>query len=539
MTSKMKPRALRYACLARCEPRSTVLAVVVGLTVLATPLVAQDAARSEQIVRTQHQITLNGQPLRYAARAGLLPIRDNESGDVRAHIYFVAYTLDRAPGQPPRPIAFLWNGGPGMNSSLIHLLGFGPKRIKTGDTYPTSAPISETALEDNQETWLDQMDLVFVDPVGTGYSRPTRAEYGEDFFQTQGDAEAITELIRVYRARFDAWDQPLFIVGHSYGTTRAMTMSAMLERRGIRLSGVVLMSGGIAVGQDPMTPVLTTALAVPGMTGAAFYHQKLAPELQRDLDATLKESEAWALNEYAPALSRRGALSDIERDAVLQALSRYTGLAISVLDHNTLGVERDQFKTRLLAGQVLGNYDYRMKRSSDSTAVDSDLFPNLFGDPSFGPAVKLVQGTSILLNRYMRQELQFKTDLLYQGPLGGGYPSTATSINRRFNRNRGLQSQAGAATQSTPPLRQATDANPAIRVFLLRGLYDSLGNGCARHVYTVKHLEPDIRRRVMVGCYGAGHDFYTDKFVRQQIKRDMMAYVRRTLAGEDVGPSPQ
>ncbi len=516
-------------------------ASLVTLAVFA-PLAAQGTAPTEQIVTTQHQITLNGRPLQYTARAGLLPIRDNETGDIRAQIYFMAYTLDRATGQPPRPLAFLWNGGPGMNSSLIHLLGFGPKRVKTGDVYPTSPPLSETELEDNQETWLDQMDLVFVDPVGTGYSRPTKAEYADGFYETPGDAEAMAEFIRVYRGRFDTWEQPLFIVGHSYGTTRAMAMSAILERRGIPLSGVVLMSGGILVGQPALSSDLSTALGIPGMTAVALYHKRLAPELQRDLGAALKESEAWALKEYAPALARLDALGTAERDAVVRGLSRYTGLPTSAIDGKTLRIERsiehDQFRMQLVPGRMLGMYDQRTSRPSDTTTARSDGLPYLPPDPSLAPAFKLAQGTSILLNRYMGQELRFESDLLYQGALGGGYPSTASSLVRRFKWNREAQTQPTVADPN-PPLRQAMYANPAIRVFLLRGLYDSLGNGCLRQLYIVNHLSPDLRRRVTIGCYGAGHDFYTDKLVRQEVKRDMMAFVRRTLAGESVDGSQE
>jgi carboxypeptidase C (cathepsin A) len=536
MTSTLtstRPAPVGYVGLPR---RSLALASFVAAAIAAAPAPAQETVQSEQIVTTQHQIMLDGRPLRYTARAGLLPIRDNETGELRAQIYFMSYSLERVAGQPPRPLAFLWNGGPGMNSSLVHLLGFGPKRVKTGDVYPTSPPLSETELEDNQETWLDQMDMVFVDPVGTGYSRPARAEYADTFYETPGDAEAVAEFVRVYRVRFDAWDQPLFIAGHSYGTTRAMAMSAILERRGIPLSGVVLMSGSLTIGQPTLTPELSTAFAVPAMTAAAYYHKRLALELQRDLDTSLKEAEAWALKVYAPGLERREALDAAERQRLAEALSRYTGLPMSAIDRKTLSIERDQFRTQLLPGRMLGMYDYRTSRSADSPLVDPELFPDLLADPSFAPAFKLAHGTSVLLNRYMRQELRFESDLLYQGPLGGGYPSTASSINRRFKWNRESQS---TTADPNPPLRRAIQANPGIRVFLLRGLYDSLGNGCPRHVYIVNHLEQAIRRRVTIGCYGAGHDFYTDKLVRQQVKRDMMAFVRRTLAGESVDGSPE
>jgi carboxypeptidase C (cathepsin A) len=553
------PKKTPPACAAAAFTRGIATLTLLGaLAYPALPRAAQDN-QPPDIVETHHQITVGDQILKYTARAGLLPIRDNEAGDVHAHIFFMAYTLDGAAKQPARPLTFVWNGGPGMNSSLIHLLGFGPKRVKTGDTYPTSPPPSETEMEDNQETWLGQTDLVFVDPVGTGYSRPTKAEYGSDFYQTPGDIEAVTEFIRVYRARFDSWDAPLFIVGHSYGTTRAMGVADALERRGIPLSGVVLMSGGLDVGQAPLSADLSTALAVPGMTAAAFFHKKLAPDLQRDLPSTLEQAETWAQADYAPALAKRATLRDPERDAILTALARFTGLAVSAFDRSTLAVGRDQFKMELLRAEqrILGNYDLRNTRPREAVEGEYDIF----NDPSFKPAAKLAQGTSPLLNRYLRSELQFKTDVLYQGPLGGGYPP-GISINRRFQRApvdgaaaatgggatgaarraatagaataagpaaaAGTATAAGATSEAVPPLRRAMNANPAMRVFVMRGLYDSLGSGCSPRAYTVKHLDADLARRVSMACYGAGHDMYTDKAVRQQIQRDMTAFFERT-----------
>jgi carboxypeptidase C (cathepsin A) len=491
------------------------LGLLATIALPAAPRGEQHAAEADQIVTTQHQVSVGSRTLKYTARAGLLPIHDNETGDVHARMFFVAYTLDRAEGQAQRPLTFVWNGGPGMNSSLIHLLGFGPKRVKTGDVYPTSPPLSETELVDNEDTWLDWTDLVFVDPVGTGYSRPTKAEYAGEFYHTAGDAEAVSEFVRVYRLRFDAWDAPLFIVGHSYGTTRAMAMSEILVRRGIDVTGVSLLSGGFSIGQAPLPPGFDTALTVPGMTAAAFFHKKLAPDLQRDLAVTLKKAESWAQNDYAPALARRDTLGDRERVAVVEGLSRYTGLAVSALDRATLVVDGNQFRTQLVPGMSLGRYDSRMSRTGTIGREVLDVVT----DPSFAPVLGLVQGTSPLLNRYMRNQLQFKSDLLYQGPLGGGYPPTQM-IMLRFVRD-----QASATEQ--PPLRRAMDANPHLRVFVGRGLYDS--GSCFTHAYHVSHLEPGLARRVTMACYGAGHDFYSDKAVRQQIKRDMASFVQRTL----------
>jgi hypothetical protein len=223
---------------------------------------------------------------------------------------------------------------------------------------------------------------------------------------------------------------------------------------------------------------------------------------------------------------------------------------------------RDQYKTRLFGDQhrIFGNYDARTSRPWDPTEVGYDIL----NDPSFKPAVPLVQGTSPMLNRYLRSDLGFKSDLLYQGPLGWGYPPDSnavinrglgTGINRRFNRGRGgggadggggggggrggrggadaAGRGAAAGDSQKPPLRRAMDLNPALQVFVGRGLYDS--GSCFNAAYTISHLEPALARRVSMGCYGAGHDMYTDKEVRVQIKRDMMAFMQRALAAANAG----
>jgi carboxypeptidase C (cathepsin A) len=508
------------------------LRALFALVLCATSVAAQSMSAPEQIAVTHHQITLGTKKLSYTARAGLMPIRDNETGEIHAHMFFIGYALDVPPGAAPRPLTFVWNGGPGMNSSLIHLLGFGPRRVKTGDVYPTSPPVSEAEMEDNPDTWLDQTDLVFVDPVGTGFGRPTKREYANEFYQATGDIESVAELIRLYRLRYDAMLSPLFIVGHSYGTTRAMGVADALERRGIHLSGVALLSGGIAVGQKPLSPELTTALAVPGMTAAAFFHRKLSPDLQRDLQSTLSRAEMWAQPDYASALARRDSLSPAERTRVLEELARYTGLAPSAIDAKTLSVTRDQYKTRLFGDEhrIFGNYDARMVRAWDPSEVGYDIL----NDPSFRPVVPLVQGTSPVLNRYLRSDLQFVSDLTYQGPLGGGYPPDSaelsvrglgTGLNSRFNRVAAPTRATGNLAQ--PPLRRAMDANPRLQVFVGRGLYDS--GSCFAVAYTIDHLEPALARRVTMGCYGAGHDMYSDKDVRVRMKRDFGAFIARSL----------
>src|SRR5262245_4831226 len=261
------------------------LAAAIGAAVLCAHAVVRSQG-DERVVTTTHQVVIDGKPLRYTARAGRLPIRDNETGEVRGRMFFVAYTVQRPAAAAPRPITFLWNGGPGSSSSLVHLLGFGPRRLGPGRSQEPSAPM------DNPGTWLDFSDLVFVDPVGTGYSRPVKTEYGPEFYQTRGDAESVAEFIRVYGNRFDAGDAPLILAGESYGVTRAAAVADLLERRGTRVSATVLI--GLALPLGDLNADLRTALNVPTYTATAFVNRKLGGDLQTDMPSTLRKAEEWA-----------------------------------------------------------------------------------------------------------------------------------------------------------------------------------------------------------------------------------------------------
>ena len=193
----------------------TVAAIVVALVVSHTIANAQvdtiPGVRTP-VVTTTHRITIGGKSLRYTARAGVLPIRLNETGEPRGYIFFVAYVVPRAPGQPARPVTFAWNGGPGSNSLLLHLDALGPRRLATTDGDGAG---SGPAFEDNQATWITATDLVLVDPIGTGFSRPASPDAADAFYSVLGDIAATAEFIRTYRTRFDAWDAPLYLAGES------------------------------------------------------------------------------------------------------------------------------------------------------------------------------------------------------------------------------------------------------------------------------------------------------------------------------------
>lgn len=472
---------------------------------------------TDQIVTTRHQVKIEQRVLNYTAKAGLLPIRNNETGEIHGNMFFVAYQQAHSPSETKRPLMFLWNGGPGANSTLVHLSGFGPKRIKSNDE-PTGAPGCECELEDNQTTWLDQADLVFVDPIGTGFSRPTRVEYGAEFYSTLGDIASITEFVRVYLTRFDAWDAPLFLTGESYGVWRAAGVAEALEQRNIKVAGVILISGGVGAG-SVVADEMRTALFVPTRAAAAFYHKKLAPDLQSDLAGTLQKAESWALKEYGPALVKRDTLTESERQTMLTQLSRFTGLDVSLIDPKTLIVARQQFAEQLLRDRkhVLARFDTRQTVSPESSRPP---------------------GRRLVVLKYLRSTLQFKTDLPYQGiedgflPNSGGRPF---SVGSRWNYNQGPPVAPGTPPNSDAPpggsqpwLTRAIKINPSLKALVAAGIYDSL-NSCPLNSYLIDQLEPAAKRNITAKCYEGGHMMYESRGARQQLKQDVRMFIQETL----------
>ncbi|HXF05810.1 MAG TPA: peptidase S10 [Blastocatellia bacterium] len=475
-----------------------------------------------EIATTRHQVTIGRRVLRYTARAGFLPIRHNETGEVHGQMFFIAYLLDQAPGAPPRPLTFLWNGGPGANSVLVHLIGFGPKRLRWKRDLADEAGCD---LVTNETTWLDLTDLVFVDPVGTGFSRPTRSEYAAEFYNTLGDIASVAEFVRVYLTRFDAWDAPLVLGGESYGVWRAAGVAEALLQRGIPVAGVILISGGIPVG--PVMPEeMRTALFIPSRTAAAFYHRKLPPDLQTDLASALAQAETWARTEYAPALARRDHLTDEQRERIVNGLARYTGIAPSLIDRKTLVIPRQQFVEQLLAGEkkVLARFDTRQIRGSE-------------------PDIHTRCGLTI--NRYLRQTLNVATDLAYQGIEEGFSPpgERPLSVNARWVYNQAPPPPPGTPLNTDAPpggsqpwLRRAMQMAPAVKVFVATGLYDSL-NSCAVHAEVISRLEPPLRQNITARCYEGGHAMYETESVREPLKRDISAFYRDVVAGHRAGAS--
>jgi carboxypeptidase C (cathepsin A) len=480
------------------------------------------AANDGALAVTKHQITVDGKPLRYTVRAGYLPIRD-QFGETKAQWFTIAYTADETSTKTPRPVTFIWNGGPGSPSSPLHFQLLGPRRrLASGESNSTSS----YPVVDNSETLLKLTDLVMVDPVGTGYSYPEKPEFGNLFWGVEQDLDSVAEFIRIYLTRSDALGAPIFIVGESYGTFRAAGVAAKLVDKEFPLMGVVMISSLLNLQREGGDMALP--LAVPGCTAAAFYHKKLPPDLQKDLGETLRQAEEWALGEYTAALMKGDRLGEAEREAIATQLARFTGLDKAFIEKNNLRVSVDQFGQQLLASEKksIGHYDSRVAAEIKGSSYDVGDDPSLFkrGDSPF------------LFTTYLRSELDIKLDRPYQGPFGGFWPPSKTPrgdwMSMRFDWGNPFDSKLNQA----PALARALRMKDDLRILFASGLYD-LTTAYFSTDYEISHLglEPDLRGRIEHKRYAGGHMIYEDNEARLKLSQDIAAFIQGVVAAGKKG----
>jgi carboxypeptidase C (cathepsin A) len=471
----------------------------------------KDTSSSEPIV-TRHEVTIGGKTLRYTVTTGKMPLK-NEAGETEAEIFFMAYTADRTGGPETRPLMFSFNGGPGSASVWLHLGALGPKRVKMMPDGGMPSPPYK--LIDNEYTWLDQTDLVFIDPVGTGYSRATKPELGKKYWGVQGDLESVGEFIRLYLTRYERWASPLFLVGESYGTTRAAGLSGYLvERSGIAFNGILLVSSilNFETADFSRGNELPYSLFLPTYTATAWFHKKLPADLQsKPLRAALDESEAYASDGYPQVLSQGTRLNDADRGAALDKLTRLTGLDRTYIDRADLRVSIFQFCKELLRDQrrSVGRIDSRFKGIDESAVSET---------PDFDPSIAAIRPPyTAMFNQYVRAELGYKTDLPYYilgggigpwdwGSAGGGFPDVSGS------------------------LRSAFAKNPDMKLFVASGHFD-LATPYFATKYTLDHLglEPGERARITTREYEAGHMMYIDNAELAKLKKDVSQFIQGAL----------
>jgi carboxypeptidase C (cathepsin A) len=477
----------------------------------AKPAEAKKEEKEEPPVVTHHELHAGGKILKYTATTGLMPIK-NEAGDVEARIFFVAYTLDR--GGPPlekRPLMFSFNGGPGSSSVWLHLGALGPKRVKMKDDGMMPPP--PYALVDNEETWLTETDLVFIDPVGTGYSRAAKPELGKKFWGVDGDIASVGEFIRLYLARNERWASPLFLVGESYGTTRAAGLSGYLIEKGIAFNGILLVSSilNFQTGRFTKGNDLPYPLFLPTYTATAWYHKKLPADLQnKPLRAVLDEVEKFAATDYPIALAKGDALTPAERKALGERLARYSGLDPAWLDRADLRIEIQHFCKELLRNErrTVGRLDTRFQGIDQSGVSER---------PDFDPSNAAIRPPyTAMFNQYVRAVLGYKSDATYH-VLGGGIGPWDWGSHNGF-------------ADTSEFLRQAFAKNPDMKLFVASGHFD-LATPYFATQYTLAHmgLDPSQRARITTHEYEAGHMMYIHTGELAKLRKDVGAFLKEAL----------
>jgi carboxypeptidase C (cathepsin A) len=442
-------------------------------------------------VITTHELDLKSRTLKFTARAGVLPIKDDKD-ETEAEIFFMSYELDSEEDRLHRTLTFVFNGGPGSSSIWLHMGALGPKRVvMEPDGWMPAPPFK---LEANEHTWLETTDLVFIDPVGTGYSRASKEDLDNKFWSFKGDIESVGEFIRLYLARYQRWSSPLFLAGESYGTTRAAGLAGDLIDKGIAFNGIILISTAIDLrpiwfgeGDD-----LPFHLFVPTYAATAWYHKKLNDELQeRELSNLLTEVESWAESELTVALMKGDRIEPEERMEVAKKLALYTGLDLEYVLGTNLRIDIHRFCKELTREErrSVGRLDSRFKGVEALEVTEKPEF-----DPSM---LAIMPPYTANFNAYIRSDLGVETDMPYEVLSG--------KVNEKWEWEKGHLPTTGER------LRSAIAKNPYLKVFVGQGYYD-LATPHFATKYMVSHMnvDPELRANIQIYKYQAGHMFYLD-----------------------------
>jgi carboxypeptidase C (cathepsin A) len=490
---------------------------------------------------TEHTVTIGGKPVKYKATAGYMVLKDyspkpekkNDDDDLEgwddtgkgdankdkksekekdkpkplAKVFFIAYTREDAGAPGKRPVTFCFNGGPGSASVWLHMGALGPRRAvltKEGEALPPPY-----RLEDNNFSWLDNTDLVFIDPVSTGYSRPEIGEDPNKFHGYKGDIESVGEFIRLYTTKFERWTSPKFIAGESYGTTRAAGLSDYLqERYGIYCNGIILVSSVLNFETLDFSPGndLPYALYVPSYASAAWYHKKIAPDLQKEtLPEVLKQAEDFASHEYLLALFKGDTIDADSKKEIAAKLSRFIGLPADYITQLNLRVPARLFFTHLLMdrNREIGRYDSRFTGIRYRPGTDQG---------GFDPSDEAVNGPfTAVFNDYVRRELHFESEMPYE---------TLTNVRPWLNAENHYLNVA-------EDLRKAMSRNPYLKVWVCCGHYDlATPYFAAQYNVNGMELDPSIRNNIRITYYESGHMVYIYQPSLEKLKADFNSFLK-------------
>ncbi len=502
---------------------------------------------------TEHTMLVQGRSIHYGATTGYLPI-GRDSGEVIANIFFVAYEhLDREdtsngpnpqsttrnPKSTARPITFAFNGGPGASAVWLHMGAFGPKRAVLANDGTALPPSNQ--LVDNEYTWLEFTDLVFVDPVGTGFSRAGPGVNADQFYEVQKDMEIAADFVRLFVTRYDRWLSPQFLVGESYGTARAVGVARRLQDRyALYISGLILLSSALNLGVISFDPGndIPYALSLPSYTAVAQYHGRLPRRLEGKRvrgnedrsalstsdplvfspsypldpsppDRALLEVQRWALSDYLPALAQGRSLSPTASREIARRLAEYTGLSQEQIIQNHLRINTASFAQALLGreNRVLGLLDGRVTAPNVQVLRRSWIDPSLF----------IVEGPFVAtFNSYVGTQLGFRTDR--------PYIFLSDKANESWNWGPGRQGYFNIA----PVLAEVIGLDNRLRVFAAAGYYDLMTPYLGQeYVFNHLGLPPDLEQNITFRRYHAGHQIYTSQDALRQLTDDVRTFVKQ------------
>ena len=461
-------------------------------------------------VETHHELSLKKHTLKYTARAGFMLLKD-EFDETEAEVFFTAYELEGVQDRAARPLTFAFNGGPGSASVWLHMGALGPKRVVMEEEGWMPAP--PYRYEGNERTWLDQTDLVFIDPVGTGFSRAAKEELDKKFCGFKGDIESVGEFIRLYLTRYKRWSSPLFLAGESYGTTRAAGLAGHLVDKGITFNGIVLISTVLDFGAIRFMPAndLPFQLFVPTYAATAWYHRRLADKLQeRPLPDLMAEVRVWSEGELTLALMKGDRLDAKERRRVARKLCDYTGLVLDYVLGTNLRINIYHFCKELLREEKrsVGRLDSRFKGIEALAVTERPEF-----DPSM---LAITPPYTSAFNHYVRSELGIETDLTYE--------TLSSKVNEKWEWEKGTMPATGEA------LRSAIAKNPYTKVFVGQGYYD-LATPLFATEYMLSHMnvDPEHRANIEMRCYEAGHMFYLDVKSLAAFRADIDRFIEQAV----------
>ncbi|NNE46597.1 MAG: carboxypeptidase [Rhodothermales bacterium] len=484
--------------------------IAVCTCLLATSLATQvTSAQKRELpvdttISSRHEVTVNGKKVPYVATVGTQPVY-GEDGEPVASLFYTFYERSDITDRSRRPLFISFNGGPGSGSLWMHLGYTSPKQLIIDDE---GYPVQPYGVRDNPHSIIDVADIVYVNPVNTGFSRILGEAEREQFFGVNEDVAYLAGWIDTFISRRKRWTSPKYLIGESYGTTRVSGLAGKLQgSHWMYLNGVILVSP-TGLGIDRGGPV-GRALYLPYFAAAAWYHKRLAPELQsRDLEDLLPEVETFTLDKFIPALSRGGFINDEEKRTIAAAVARYAGVSETFVLDNNLAVGASSFWKELLRdeGYTVGRLDSRYRGIDRSNAGDRYDYPAELTswNHAFAPAI----------NHYLRDVLGFDTDLRYYlfGPV---HP---------WNRER---------DDTGENLRQAVAENPFLHVMLQSGYYDGATDYFSAK-YTMWNLDPSGRLsdRLRFKAYRSGHMMYLRKEDLKSSNDHIREFIRDSMPAE-------